>query len=90
MMQNQAELGLEETKESSPMGDRVERRYSEQIPHNSYEDDGGKYRKSSHSPESGEFVDDISNENPQVQVNVEKMKIGTPDKHPSKMLQKKH
>ena len=39
------------------------------------------------SPDSGEYVDETQSDNSQqLQNNVEKMKIGTHDKHPSKML----
>jgi len=93
-MQKNSDYGnMEEMKDSSPVhqesqGDPLrERRYSEGF---AGMEGVEKFRKSSHSPESGDYGDDVSNENPQVQMNVEKMKIGTPDKHPSKMLQKKY
>lgn len=35
---------------------------------------------------SPDNIEDVSNENPQVQRNVEKINVGTPDKHPSKLV----
>jgi len=90
-MQKNSEY-MEEYKESgSPVSRKLEdqqvqpreRRFSENL---GYVGHDGAFRNNSHSPESGDYGDEISNENPQVQLNVEKMKTGTPDKHPSKML----
>jgi hypothetical protein len=73
-------LNYEETKED-PGPPRQEliprennRRYSENL---------GKGREKSPSPDN---EDEISSEDPQVEYNVDKIKTGTPDKHPSKML----
>jgi serine/threonine protein kinase len=45
--------------------------------------------KGMRGPDSDEFDDDDANEHPQVASNVEKINIGSPATHPSKMLQKR-
>ena len=84
-MEKNRELGDESKEDPSPLRDKEdfsqkERRFSEHTPKTN--DLYSPFHRRSSSPET----DDISNENPQVQLNVEKIKIGTPDKHPSKML----
>ena len=41
------------------------------------------YDRKEKSPDN---IEDVSNENPQVQNNVDKISMGTPDKHPSKLI----
>lgn len=60
--------------------------------------DSGSFREKSSSVLNSNFgfngrkdkspdnIEDVSSENPQVQRNVEKINIGTPDKHPSKLV----
>ncbi len=88
-MEKNREMGDESKEDPSPLRDKEDftqkdRRFSEHTPKTNDLWSPTSQRRSS-SPEN-DGSDDISNENPQVQMNVEKIKIGTPDKHPSKML----
>lgn len=46
----------------------------------------GPGQSNSDRTKSPDNIEDVSNENPQVQNNVDRISLGTPDKHPSKLI----